>query len=70
MAASTNVEARFNAPPHNCTATKLILTSQNTNNNYVKPQFEAGRLEIRRRKGVIRDPAVHRQVLEKVLSFT
>lgn len=30
----------------------------------VKPQFEAGRQEVRR--GVVRDPAVHRAVLERV----
>jgi len=34
----------------------------------VKPQFEAGRKEVSRGKGVIRDPAVHRQVLSQVLS--
>lgn len=31
----------------------------------IKPQFEAGRREVRR--GVVRDPAVHRRVLEEVL---
>jgi 23S rRNA (cytidine1920-2'-O)/16S rRNA (cytidine1409-2'-O)-methyltransferase len=35
----------------------------------VKPQFEAGRREASRGKGVIRDPAIHRQVLLDVLSF-
>ena len=35
----------------------------------VKPQFEAGRKEASRGKGVIRDPAIHRQVLLDVLSF-
>lgn len=35
----------------------------------VKPQFEAGQKETARGKGVIRDPAVHRRVLEEVLSF-
>jgi len=30
----------------------------------VKPQFEAGRAEVR--KGVVRDPAVHRRVLQEV----
>lgn len=33
----------------------------------VKPQFEAGRKEVSRGKGVIRDPAVHRQVLSDLL---
>jgi 23S rRNA (cytidine1920-2'-O)/16S rRNA (cytidine1409-2'-O)-methyltransferase len=31
----------------------------------IKPQFEAGRSEIRR-GGVVRDPAVHRRVIEKI----
>jgi 23S rRNA (cytidine1920-2'-O)/16S rRNA (cytidine1409-2'-O)-methyltransferase len=35
----------------------------------VKPQFEAGRKLASRGKGVIRDPQVHRQVLEDVLGF-
>ncbi len=35
----------------------------------IKPQFEAGRAELARGEGVIRDPAVHRKVLEEVLDF-
>lgn len=35
----------------------------------IKPQFEAGRREVSRGGGVIKDPAVHRRVLEDVLSF-
>lgn len=35
----------------------------------IKPQFEAGRKESARNKGVIRDPAVHKSVLLDVLSF-
>ncbi len=34
----------------------------------VKPQFEAGRKEVSRGKGVIRDPAIHRAVLLEVLT--
>jgi 23S rRNA (cytidine1920-2'-O)/16S rRNA (cytidine1409-2'-O)-methyltransferase len=33
----------------------------------VKPQFEAGRQQVSRGKGVIRDPLIHRQVLLDVL---
>ena len=36
----------------------------------IKPQFEAGRAETARGAGVIRDPAIHRQVLCEVLSFS
>lgn len=35
----------------------------------IKPQFEAGRKEVSRGDGVIRDPEVHRQVLSDVLTF-
>jgi 23S rRNA (cytidine1920-2'-O)/16S rRNA (cytidine1409-2'-O)-methyltransferase len=35
----------------------------------VKPQFEAGRRDAGRGRGVIRDPAIHRRVLEDVLGF-
>ncbi len=35
----------------------------------IKPQFEAGRQDVSRGEGVIRDPNVHRQVLRDVLSF-
>ncbi|MDO5135856.1 MAG: TlyA family RNA methyltransferase [Eubacteriales bacterium] len=34
----------------------------------IKPQFEAGREKVGR-KGVVRDPAVHREVIEKVRDF-
>ena len=33
----------------------------------IKPQFEAGR-ELVGKGGIVRDPAVHRQVIEKVLA--
>ncbi len=35
----------------------------------IKPQFEAGRKISARGQGVIRDPAIHRQVLTDVLTF-
>lgn len=34
----------------------------------IKPQFEAGREKVGK-KGVVRDPAVHQEVIENVLSF-
>lgn len=33
----------------------------------LKPQFEAGRQEVSRGRGVLRDPAIHSRVLKKVL---
>jgi 23S rRNA (cytidine1920-2'-O)/16S rRNA (cytidine1409-2'-O)-methyltransferase len=35
----------------------------------IKPQFEAGRKETARNKGVIRDPEVHKAVLTDLLTF-
>ncbi len=35
----------------------------------IKPQFEAGRREVSRGSGVIRDPEVHRQVLGEILAY-
>ncbi|NOY98876.1 MAG: TlyA family RNA methyltransferase [Chloroflexi bacterium] len=35
----------------------------------IKPQFEAGRREVSRGKGVIRDPEIHRRVLLEILTF-
>ncbi len=35
----------------------------------IKPQFEAGKKDVARGEGVIRDPAIHKQVLLDVLSF-
>jgi 23S rRNA (cytidine1920-2'-O)/16S rRNA (cytidine1409-2'-O)-methyltransferase len=35
----------------------------------IKPQFEAGRRDVNKGGGVIKDPAIHRRVLEEVLRF-
>jgi 23S rRNA (cytidine1920-2'-O)/16S rRNA (cytidine1409-2'-O)-methyltransferase len=35
----------------------------------IKPQFEAGRAQVSRGSGVIRDPQIHKEVLLKVLEF-
>ena len=34
----------------------------------IKPQFEAGREKVGK-KGVVRDPSVHREVIQKVMDF-
>jgi 23S rRNA (cytidine1920-2'-O)/16S rRNA (cytidine1409-2'-O)-methyltransferase len=36
----------------------------------IKPQFEAGRKETARGKGVIKDPDIHQEVLEQILYFS
>ncbi|MGE5250167.1 MAG: TlyA family RNA methyltransferase [Bacteroidota bacterium] len=48
-------------PPHEGRAGNAIAL--------IKPQFEAGRREVSRGDGVVRDPSIHRQVLLDVLSF-
>jgi 23S rRNA (cytidine1920-2'-O)/16S rRNA (cytidine1409-2'-O)-methyltransferase len=35
----------------------------------IKPQFEAGKKDVARGDGVIRNPEIHRQVLLDILSF-
>jgi len=35
----------------------------------IKPQFEAGKKDVARGDGVIRDPQIHRQVLHDILGF-
>ncbi len=49
-------------------AAKDLLSSQGEMVCLIKPQFEAGREKVGK-KGVVRDPKVHREVIEKVLAF-
>jgi 23S rRNA (cytidine1920-2'-O)/16S rRNA (cytidine1409-2'-O)-methyltransferase len=35
----------------------------------IKPQFEAGRVDVAKGDGVVRDPLIHRRVLEEVLAY-
>jgi 23S rRNA (cytidine1920-2'-O)/16S rRNA (cytidine1409-2'-O)-methyltransferase len=35
----------------------------------IKPQFEAGRVDVARGRGVVRDPEIHRKVLFDILAF-
>ncbi|MDO4523170.1 MAG: TlyA family RNA methyltransferase [Eubacteriales bacterium] len=45
-----------------------LLTKQGEIAALIKPQFEAGREKVGK-KGVVRDPAVHREVIEKVIAY-
>ena len=47
---------------------KELLSEEGEMVCLIKPQFEAGREKVGK-KGVVRDPAVHREVIERVLSF-
>lgn len=46
----------------------LLLKEQGQMVCLIKPQFEAGREKVGK-KGVVRDPAVHEEVIEKVILF-
>lgn len=45
-----------------------LLAKQGSLVCLVKPQFEAGRNQVGK-KGIVRDPAVHREVIEKVMGY-
>ena len=49
-------------------AARNLLTEDGHMVCLIKPQFEAGREKVGK-KGVVRDPATHRQVIEAVCSF-
>lgn len=49
-------------------AAKELLTEQGEMVCLIKPQFEAGKEKVGK-KGVVRDPKVHEEVIEKVISF-
>ena len=54
--------------------TKILIPARNLLKDsgqmvcLIKPQFEAGRDKVGK-KGVVREPAVHREVIEKILDF-
>ncbi len=54
--------------------TKILIPARNLLEDQgrmvclIKPQFEAGREKVGK-KGVVRDPAVHREVIHKILDF-
>lgn len=49
-------------------AARELLTDEAEMVCLIKPQFEAGRGQVGK-KGVVRDPAVHREVIEKIVLF-
>ncbi len=60
------VAGRWFAPP---SAASLSEGGMRQAVALIKPQFEAGKKDVSRGDGVIRDPEIHRQVLLDVLSF-
>lgn len=49
-------------------AAKELLSPEGEMVCLIKPQFEAGREKVGK-KGVVRDPKVHKEVIDKILSF-
>ncbi len=49
-------------------AAKELLSGQGQMVCLIKPQFEAGREKVGK-KGVVRDPAVHEEVIQKVIAY-
>jgi 23S rRNA (cytidine1920-2'-O)/16S rRNA (cytidine1409-2'-O)-methyltransferase len=52
-----------------CSSTDLQEESRADIVALIKPQFEAGRKDVARGDGVIRDPEIHKQVLLDILKF-
>jgi 23S rRNA (cytidine1920-2'-O)/16S rRNA (cytidine1409-2'-O)-methyltransferase len=50
-------------------AAKNVLRVHGTILALIKPQFEAGKREVDRGQGVIRDPEIHRRVIEELETF-
>jgi 23S rRNA (cytidine1920-2'-O)/16S rRNA (cytidine1409-2'-O)-methyltransferase len=50
------------------TAVRELLSDEGEMVCLIKPQFEAGREKVGK-KGVVRDPEVHREVIEKIVDF-
>jgi 23S rRNA (cytidine1920-2'-O)/16S rRNA (cytidine1409-2'-O)-methyltransferase len=50
-------------------AAKNVLRVHGTILALIKPQFEAGKREVDRGRGVIRDPEIHRRVIEELETF-
>ncbi|SCM80126.1 putative rRNA methyltransferase YqxC [uncultured Sporomusa sp.] len=48
---------------------KTLLTSQGAVIALIKPQFEAGRDKVGK-KGVVRDPAIHREVINNIVNIS
>ncbi len=63
------VKGWFGPPPGSRSSEKTISDIKGNVVALIKPQFEAGRKETARNKGVIRDPEVHKAVLMDVLTF-
>jgi 23S rRNA (cytidine1920-2'-O)/16S rRNA (cytidine1409-2'-O)-methyltransferase len=61
--------APLHLPPYSPNMGRLPRRGEGGLVALIKPQFEAGRKDVSRGDGVIRDPEIHRQVLLDVLAF-
>lgn len=63
-----SVDVSFISLKHMFPVAARLLAEQGSLLCLIKPQFEAGREEVGK-KGIVRDAAVHRSVIEKVIAY-
>ena len=56
-------------PPLSFASGAIVPVEEGSIIALIKPQFEAGKKDVARGDGVIRDPEIHRQVLLDLLGF-
>lgn len=63
-----SIDVSFISVKHMFPVVKKVLQENGCMVCLIKPQFEAGREQVGK-NGIVRDPAVHREVIEKVLGY-
>ncbi len=63
-----SIDVSFISVKHMFPVVKKVLDAAGHMVCLIKPQFEAGREQVGK-NGIVRDPAVHRQVIEKVIGY-
>ncbi len=63
-----SIDVSFISVKHMFPIVKKVLQEKGCMVCLIKPQFEAGREQVGK-NGIVRDPAVHREVIEKVLGY-
>lgn len=63
-----SIDVSFISVKHMFPVVKKVLYEEGHMVCLIKPQFEAGREQVGK-NGIVRDPAVHRQVIEKVIGY-
>lgn len=69
LAAFSSIDVSFISLTKVLLPVRNLLTEDGEIVCLIKPQFEAGREKVGK-KGVVRDPAVHREVIDKVIDYS